>query len=65
MSKNKSFEQFPSSQTITGKEQSERDEDEGDGDDETKREEKRRKQMDRDEWRDMHRRGWGNTHNKG
>lgn len=33
--------------------------------DEDDTEEKREQLIKRDEWRDSHRRGWGNTHNKG
>jgi len=42
------------------------DEDEDEDDDNEEAEElQRKKQMNQDEWKDNHRRGWGNTYNKG
>lgn len=41
------------------------DEGAADEDKDIDNEEKRKRQTERDEWRDTHRRGWGNTWNKG
>jgi len=40
-------------------------EDSEDDDDKEENETDRRRQMERDDWRDTHPRGWGNTYNKG
>ncbi|KAI1716053.1 TAP42-like family domain-containing protein [Ditylenchus destructor] len=75
MSKREGFAvqpQRPKNYTVTGEGEEERisDSEEQDQDQpfaarEAKDEEERQKQITKDDWKDTHRRGWGNTYNKG
>ncbi|KAI1707393.1 TAP42-like family domain-containing protein [Ditylenchus destructor] len=73
MSKREGFAaqpQRPKNYTVTGEEETLSDSEEQDQDQpftarEAKEEEERQKQMTKDDWKDTHRRGWGNTYNKG